>query len=129
MKTRYLLATLLGTFGFLMASQAEACSPPFGPVNYIFSNDAKEISSIQVGENVVLQKATTNQAELDAPGGGGLCPNGFSVSLDYSESSEVQNRAVNSCSKLFQVFLVSSKKMEFKVYNSTIPVCTLKMLK
>ncbi len=128
MKIQYLFATLLGTFSFLLASHAEACTPPAGPINYIFSNDAKEISSIQVGANVVLQKAITNQDDLDAPGGAGLCPNGFSVSLDYSESNEAQNRAVNACSNLFQVFLVSSQKMEFMVFNSAIPVCTLKRL-
>jgi hypothetical protein len=113
----------------------QACSPPApgSLITYSFRASDRALASIraQAGETVLIRK-TTNGAEVS----GGMCPDGFSVSLALKSGTDAASlaftEASKSCGRLFQLYLASTQKFRFEVTvvtadASVAPVCTLSL--
>ncbi len=117
MKKRELF--LLSIFA-LNTGYSIACSPPAPGTEQAYSFDPSTKSramfqSNGISSNFILK--TTNQAEVS--GHPGLCPNGFSVQLirknEETSYAKGYNEAIKECSKMFQLYLVSSQSLEFTI--------------
>ncbi|MEZ4815341.1 MAG: hypothetical protein R3A80_09080 [Bdellovibrionota bacterium] len=130
-KTPILVALLLLT----TVKVSMACSPPSGQVTYELTEQDKARAYIQTGGVIVIGKHTTNQTELS--NNPGLCPNGFGVVLRPKDGETAHaknyNVAIRDCTKLFQLYLVSSQKFKFTIMTDYgdegdgVPLCTLSL--